>query len=121
MPPKKDRRRAPRVTCGGSAKAFGARTVSGVLKDVSRGGVFLQIPLPLFTIGGELTLKFSIPGDARVFEATAEVRYHAHLPAEEGGPGMGLRFVRLPNEAQEAIDAFVAARHSPETEPPWRE
>lgn len=118
QPKGKERRRSPRVKCGGLAKIFAARTVSGTIKDLSRGGIFLQMPLPLFPVGGELPLKLMLPGDPRVFDATGEVRYHAALPPEDGGPGMGIKFLRLPREAEEAIGKFVDAHLAAET--PWR-
>lgn len=116
----RERRRAPRVACSGPAKVFAARTLSGTVKDVSIGGAFVQLPLPMPSVGSELTLKFQLPGDPRWFEVTAEVRFHATLPPSDGGPGLGVKFLRLPREAQEAIDAFVTAHWTAESEPPAR-
>ena len=99
---------------------FAARTLSGTVKDISAGGAFVQLPLPMPPVGSELQLKFQLPGDARWFEANAEVRFHVALPPSDGGPGIGLKFLRLEREAAEAIEAFVGAHWTVETEPPPR-
>lgn len=118
---RKERRRAPRASIRGPVKVFGPRTVSGSLKDISSGGLFVQTAPPLLPVGTEVTLRFALPDDPRELEASGEIRYHSHLPAFDGGAGFGLRFIRLPYEARARIDAFVQANWVPGHEPPFRE
>ena len=78
-----------------------------VTENMSRGGMFLITKDPLME-GTELNLKFSLPGDEKAIEVTAEV-----LWAREGEerqdipPGMGIRFIKISDEDRDHIGNFV--------------
>ncbi|HKZ53555.1 MAG TPA: PilZ domain-containing protein [Candidatus Acidoferrales bacterium] len=76
-------------------------TVVGYTRDVSTGGVFIETENPPVK-GTEVNLRFRLTPDSPIVGARAVVAYS--LPGE----GMGLRFVDLTPELQQAIEAFVA-------------
>lgn len=84
---------------------------SGFTIDISRGGIFVatETPLPLHYA---CEVEFTLPDERGMILATCEVQW---VRAPGGGddgppPGMGLRFLELPDEAQERIDEFVEQR-----------
>jgi len=87
---------------------------TGLTQNISSGGVFIATH-HLRRIGDRITLKFTLPGAAKVVEVETEVRWireNSALMRAEGGTGMGVRFINLSAEAKAAIDAFVEARES---------
>ena len=99
---------------------------TGLTQNISSGGVFIATH-HLRRIGDRITLKFTLPGSAKVIEVETEVRWirenTALLQAGESGTGMGVRFINLSAETQTsvatdtasistAINAFVTSRDS---------
>ena len=87
---------------------------TGLTQNISSGGVFIATH-HLRRIGDRITLKFTLPGSAKMVEVETEVRWireNSALQRAEGGTGMGVRFINLSAEAKAAIDAFVEARES---------
>jgi len=87
---------------------------TGLTQNISSGGVFIATH-HLRRIGDRITLKFTLPGAAKVVEVETEVRWireNSALMRAEGGTGMGVRFINLSAEAKAAIDAFVESRES---------
>jgi uncharacterized protein (TIGR02266 family) len=87
---------------------------TGLTQNISSGGVFIATH-HLRRIGDRITLKFTLPGSAKVVEVETEVRWireNSALMRAEGGTGMGVRFINLSAEAKAAIDAFVQSRES---------
>jgi uncharacterized protein (TIGR02266 family) len=80
-------------------------TAWGVMRDLSRGGVFVESSgrLPLDT---ELDLDFRLPNVRRSLRPTAQVMWTGPHP-KTGTPGMGLRFLELDRSNTRQIDAFV--------------
>ena len=87
---------------------------TGLTQNISSGGVFIATH-HLRRIGDRITLKFTLPGAAKVVEVETEVRWireNSALKRAEGGTGMGVRFINLSAEASAAINAFVQSRES---------
>ena len=87
---------------------------TGLTQNISSGGVFIATH-HLRRIGDRITLKFTLPGSAKMVEVETEVRWireNSALQRAEGGTGMGVRFINLSAEAKTAIDAFCEARES---------
>ena len=71
--------------------------------NLSRGGLGLDhtIPLPLGTI---VNLTFTLPGDASPVQISGEI-------VSAAGPDelrMGVKFIRITNDARARIDAYLA-------------
>ena len=79
---------------------------TGLVRDVSRGGVFVATYQPL-PIGTAVLLELSLP-DGRI-EVHGKVRWRREL-CEEAAPGMGIEFDRLEANALSSIEAFCDRR-----------
>jgi len=96
-----DRRTARRASLVTQLRTIvGEETLVGYTRDVSTGGVFVEIESPLEK-GSEVMLRFKLGPDSPILGARATVAYS--LPSE----GMGLRFVDLTPEVHQAIEEFV--------------
>jgi len=87
---------------------------TGLTQNISSGGVFIATH-HLRRIGDRITLKFTLPGSAKMVEVETEVRWireNSALLRAHGEQGMGVRFINLSAEAQQAIDAFLQSRES---------
>jgi len=87
---------------------------TGLTQNISSGGVFIATH-HLRRIGDRITLKFTLPGAAKVVEVETEVRWireNSALMRAEGGTGMGVRFINLSPEASAAISSFLESRES---------
>jgi len=80
----------------------------GVVRDLSRGGVFIEFhgKLPPAT---EIDLDFRLPNTRLPLRASAQVRWTGVHP-KTGAPGMGLRFVALDRSSTGHIDSYVYER-----------
>jgi uncharacterized protein (TIGR02266 family) len=88
----------------------------GVVRDLSRGGVFVEShgKLPTTT---EVDLDFRLPNARMPLRPTAQVRWTGVHP-RTGVPGMGLRFVALDRSSTSHIDDYVYERSVPEPRKP---
>lgn len=81
---------------------------TGFMEDISEGGLFVTTYSPL-AIGDRLELTFTVPGFIDECTTSAEVRWIR--PGTTGPdatlPGMGLRFLGLPEAMRRAIRRFV--------------
>jgi len=77
----------------------------GVVRDLSRGGVFVESrgTLPIDT---ELDLDFRLPEARKPLRPSAQVRWAGLHPATHA-PGMGLRFLALDRPSTHQIESFV--------------
>jgi len=77
----------------------------GVVRDLSRGGVFVESlgKLPGAT---ELDLDFRLPDVHKPLRPTAQVMW-AGLHPKSRAPGMGLRLLALDRTSTQQIDSFV--------------
>jgi len=71
-------------------------------RDLSEGGIFIQTSNPL-KIGDRLTLNFILPEVLEKIEATGEVTWINPPGAEDLLPGMGVRFMELPEDKCRSI------------------
>jgi uncharacterized protein (TIGR02266 family) len=84
----------------------------GVVRDLSRGGVFVE-SLGKLPVDTELDLDFRIPGGVhKPLRTTAQVMW-AGLHPKSRAPGMGLRFLALDRPGTQRIDSFVYQYTSP--------
>jgi uncharacterized protein (TIGR02266 family) len=75
--------------------------------DLSEGGMYLRTHKPLQE-GSILHVKFTVPRDMEAMKLNAEVVRTAPLGTKiEAEPGMGLRFVDMPEQAKLRIRNFV--------------
>ncbi len=83
----------------------------GVMRDVSRGGIFVESPgkLPIDT---EIDLDFRLPNTRKSLRPTAQVMWTGLHPKTRA-PGMGLRFLALDRSSTHQIDSFVHQFTSP--------
>ena len=83
----------------------------GVVRDLSRGGVFIESlgKLPVTT---EIDLDFRLPGERKPLRSTAQVMWTGPHPKSRT-PGMGLRFLALDRPSTLQIDSFVHQFTSP--------
>ncbi len=86
-------------------------------RNLSRGGIFLEVPGRPPAIGSKLRLQFSIPELQRTFLVDAEV-VHMHtfqvldenLRRKVARHGIGLRFMDLKPEDEDLIQKYVTGK-----------
>jgi uncharacterized protein (TIGR02266 family) len=82
------------------------RRAQGVIRNLSRGGIFIEGDwLP--PEGAEMQLCFDLPGAPAPFSPTGEVVWHRVATPENGGAGVGLRFLSLEGGASRDLEHFV--------------
>jgi CheY-like chemotaxis protein len=79
---------------------------SGTLRNVSRGGCFVESDDWLPGEGHELNVDFALPGFAEKFALTAQIVWRRLLPSR-GRRGAGLRFLELDGGTARALGHFV--------------
>ena len=79
---------------------------TGLVRDVSRGGVFVATYQPL-PIGTKVLLALTLP--ERRVEVRGHVRWRREL-CEESMPGMGIEFESLEASALSTIEEFCTHR-----------
>jgi len=101
FPDQNNRRKSPRVLVGIPVSyRFGNTIASALTLNISTGGVALRTTTPL-DVGTELRVRLRLPGARREPDVEAQVRW------VDRRIGMGLQFLRVGEEDQAAIDAFV--------------
>jgi CheY-like chemotaxis protein len=85
-----------------------AHTSAGTLRNVSRGGCFVESNDWLPSEGHELNLDFALPGFPDTIALTAQLVWRRLLPAR-GTRGAGLRFLELDGGTARALGHFVEA------------
>lgn len=82
---------------------------NGFTENISAGGLFVAT-YDLRELGDKLTMQFTIPGFDKPVEVRGEVRWIRDLNplTPDMTPGMGVRFLDLTPEAEEAIRRFTA-------------
>ncbi len=100
-------------------EADSRRTFFGYAANISSGGLFIGTALPK-EVGSHFEVEIPLPQPIN-----REVRCHCEVvwrrPWEARmtfEPGMGLRFLDLPDEDREAIDRWIESHG--EREVPWR-
>ena len=85
---------------------------TGLLNNISEGGIFAAT-FNLLPLGTRVDLEFSLPDGEAPIAVQAEVRWiREYDPLSDAHPGMGLRFLTLPDEVKARIERFVARRET---------
>lgn len=85
---------------------------TGFTENISTGGLFIARESAPPDLGSRMLVSFTLPHASEPISAGCEVRW-VRPAAGPGAPaGFGVRFVDLPEDAGEAIDAFIAQRGS---------
>lgn len=87
------------------------RQIEGTLRNVSRGGVFVDTALQM-NLSEEVALSFRLEGDDSLVAPTARVVWAEH--GEDGVDHVGLRFLEIDAQTVERIDHYVSD-HIPHT------
>jgi len=85
--------------------------IEGVLRNVSRGGVFVDAPLEVAQ-SEEVGLHFSLDGNGTVVAPTAQVVWSRHKP--DGVDQIGFRFLEIDAQTIEKLDHYISD-HYPTT------
>ncbi len=95
-----DRRRSPRVKCSISVelRAEGEPTIWGKASDLSFGGCFVEMPIPL-----KLGSKFEIT----LWIAGTKLKLSAAVASSSPGYGVGIKFVDIPPQSMELLRNFL--------------
>lgn len=86
----------------------GQKTFFGYAKNISRGGLFISTVKPREP-GEQFTIEITLPMPEKPsFRCLCEVVWKRHFEKKSPHePGMGLKFIDLPEETAETIDAWV--------------
>jgi uncharacterized protein (TIGR02266 family) len=86
---------------------------TGLTQDISSGGLFIATSV-LYQVGEHIRVRFSLPGQSQPIAAETEVRWvrDPRMMKTDSPQGVGLRFISLPDEAQQEITQFLARRDS---------
>lgn len=88
------------------------RHVAGTLRNVSRGGVFIDAPIAVAR-SEEVSLHFSLDGNGTVVAPTARVVWSRANP--NGSDQIGLRFLEIDAQTVEKLDHYISD-HYPQTQ-----
>ena len=86
----------------------GEHTATGTLRNLSRGGCYVESREWLPGEGHELNLDFGLPGFAHHLALTARLVWRRVVPGRRQ-PGGGFRFLELDGGTSRALHHFVAA------------
>lgn len=78
--------------------------IQGVVRNVSRGGLFVDAPLP-FNQAEEVSLHFSLDGNGTTVSPTAQVIWSRS--GDKGQDHVGFRFLEIDALAVEKLDQYV--------------
>ena len=91
----------------------GSQFFTGFTKNISAGGLFMATH-DVRELGTLFRMRFRIPEIGRDFDLEAEVRWvcppNPHSP--EQTPGMGVRFLDLPEKDRQVLDNYIAGRET---------
>ncbi len=85
-------------------------------RNLSRGGIFLEIPGDSPPVGATLNLEFQVPDPKTEIQVSAEVVHHHVFDALDDQmrkvqrAGIGLKFLNLNPEDQQLISRFVTGK-----------
>ena len=80
------------------------RPIAGKLRNVSRGGLFVDVPSSA-ALADEVALHFSLDGNGAIVTPTAQVVWSR---ASEHGGEVGLRFLEIDARTVEKLDHYVS-------------
>jgi CheY-like chemotaxis protein len=85
-----------------------SHSASGTLRNVSRGGCFVESTEWLPSEGHELNIDFALPGLPDTIAVTAQLVWRRLLPSR-GARGAGLRFLELDGTTSRALGHYIEA------------
>jgi DNA-binding response OmpR family regulator len=91
------------------------RQVRGVIRNVSRGGVFLAAPEPM-KLAEEVSLQFCIEDQSPLVVSTAQVVWTR--PQRDGIDHVGLRFLEIDPGTVQQLDHYITERQPGQSAPP---
>jgi hypothetical protein len=105
--PSGERRRWPRVKCSVSVelRAKGQAVIWGKASDLSQGGYFIEMPIPLHS-----GTSFGIA----LWLGEAKLHLQGEVASVQPGFGNGVRFLGLTSEHQEHLRRFIESIAPPE-------
>lgn len=108
----------PRIPLALSADVqFGDKDFSGVVRNISRGGIFLETDRS-FAPGTELAVRFVLPDTRTPFETTAEVLWRKVDEDGRNRFGMGMRFVEIDGDSAQVLEEYIFIRATERTPSP---
>lgn len=99
------KRRMERVPLEIPAVMVGGLFMRVKVRDLSLGGLFFECPKPPAR-GTVVTVRFTLPQERVTIEMVGEVRFRRR-------DGAGIRVIRLPISAREAIQRFTQSWRGP--------
>jgi len=103
---KQEHRQSPRLRYEASVELESDdRFYTGFSRNISGGGLFIGVASPP-PVGTRLMVRFRLPTLEDPVETEAEVRW-VRDGAGEVMPGMGVRFLSLPERVSTAIDQYL--------------
>ncbi len=100
----------PRIPVNSAVQLqLGAKTHQGSLKNLSRGGLFVETECGL--VGDrEVGLRFALPGSATRFDPTAQVVWKREALRQQSADGVGMRFVDISSDLVRKLEEYVFDR-----------
>ncbi len=91
----------------------GKKSLFGYAKNISRGGVFIATVNPREP-GSRFKVEISLPEPiSQTIQCDCEVVWKRHFSRKSDyEPGMGVRFLDMPEETAEAIDRWVKSQEA---------
>ena len=99
------KRRMERIPLEIPAVMVGGLFMRVKVRDLSLGGLFFECPKPPAR-GTVVTVRFTLPQERVTIEMVGEVRFRRR-------DGAGIRVIRLPISAREAIQRFTQSWRGP--------
>ncbi len=88
---------------------IGSHSTRGRLKNLSRGGLFVETSCEL-SAEGEVELQFVLPDNNADFKPTAQVIWKQLDPEKTQRPGIGMRFVDIPSALVRNLEDYIYDR-----------
>lgn len=79
------------------------------IKNISGGGMYVESPIPQ-PVGTKFELDLALPNFKKVAQVTVEVAWTQTKRVGDLEPGMGVKFVHLPQEIKAKIQELVTAK-----------
>lgn len=103
-----ERRQMPRVSCDAKAVLLADQQIEARLRDLSMGGMQLELSEPLPQIGSLIDVRLLLTPSSAPIEVSAEVRWHGGTSPDRRSRGAGARFSSLDPTAGLRIAQWVA-------------
>ncbi len=109
-PPEPERRTTPRTRASFMVRFRSKNRLEHFMtNNLSQGGMFLKTPV-LRQVGERVQVVIIHPDTELDFEIEAEVAHINEQTSEKGPKGMGLKFVAITPELQQALAQFIAGK-----------